>query len=421
MLFIYLSSIVVAEPIDVTLQFFVRPSFSSNPDYNEETKDASFKMEQSTRINFSGDWDSLSAKVAFNDSRVWGSEGNFINVDYWTALHEGYVQVGSDDLWARFGRQEFSLLDGRLLWPAKWHPAGRAFDGAKFHSDLYNGYVELATIVLSDEGAYQDECQDSTPENEQDDCADFQPITHKSFGDFFILVNAKTSVGSQVSLMPYYILLDQNPNATDVNRDRLIHSPGLRVEGSNKDTFNYSMDAVYQFGRASKEQSHHAWMVATSIDYSIQNNTFSLWYEENTGDGDKEDGVDENFEPFWGKFHGHRGYGDFIGPINSRDIGFGLQYQINPYWSVNTNVHYLQLSNPEGSWYAFNRKVIGTPPIGNGDANIGQEIDFNVITNPIKGLKVNCGYSFVRPIGVAYDVMGGDPNHIAYVWSTFKR
>ena len=51
-----LMSLLQAEPVAINYRVFIRPYFMSNPDFIAETSDASFSVQQSTRVAFLGKW-----------------------------------------------------------------------------------------------------------------------------------------------------------------------------------------------------------------------------------------------------------------------------------------------------------------------------------------------------------------------------
>jgi hypothetical protein len=75
------------------------------------------------------DW--LGAYVQIQDVRAWGESFNTLtdasadNFD----LHQGYLDLLSDDMYLRLGRQIYAIADQRLIGSVEWSNPGRSFDG----------------------------------------------------------------------------------------------------------------------------------------------------------------------------------------------------------------------------------------------------------------------------------------------------
>jgi hypothetical protein len=426
MLFFVLHSLVQAEePVDVKFRMMMRPSVFVNPDFNNETQDTYWDVQQSVRMIATGKWDGVVVRMALNDGRVWGSEESIsLSKEINTALYEGYVQVGTPDnksSWLRIGRQEIVLYDSRHFHHGGWNIHGRTFDAIRYHRENEKLSYDLTGMVWKQANSYETTCSDTTPDNGIDDCAGFTTETVRSNGEVVFLANGEAKINEGLVVQPYVITLRQDSSADNPTRDRLVVGPSLRLQGKPTESFSYSLDGSYQFGRATADVSHEAWMAAAKLNYKKDNFGSSIWFEENSGDGNANDDVDNNFEPYYGAFHKFRGFADKVGPINSRDIGLGTTLKMRKNLSAKVDVHYFQLSNPEGTWYSSNRTPIGTAAVGNEDSTLGQEIDLLLTYKPIKGVKLNTGYSVFRPDGAGAELTGNDPMHFAYLWMIVNK
>jgi hypothetical protein len=75
------------------------------------------------------DW--LAAYIQVQDVRAWGESLNTLtdaNADNFD-LHQGYVDLLSNDMYLRLGRQIYRIADERLIGAVEWSNPGRSFDG----------------------------------------------------------------------------------------------------------------------------------------------------------------------------------------------------------------------------------------------------------------------------------------------------
>ena len=419
-MFFSLISLAVAAPpqidnVDIGYNVRLLPIIRFNPDFDSSTDDSTWKSLQTIRLETKKTWDHLIIKASFQDVRNWGQEpAPVLNSDAFTGVYEGYVQLGAKDnrsFWVRAGRQEYNLHDGMLMWNRPWNPYGITFNGIRGHYESGAFGIHTSAFVLNGAGKYDTACT-------ADDCTDFVPETISSNGDFLYIVDVTYGVNAKLTLLPYFLILQQGATASDANRDRKIFSPGLRMQGRLSPDLSYIAEGTFQFGNHN-DRSHQAWRASTSFAYTWESMKFRLFYEERSGDGDATDDLSNDFEPFFSAGHRFRGFGDYVGSTNIRDIGVSVQGTHSRHFNAKVDYHLFQLSNPNGSWYALGNASRG---IGSGDdANLGHELDIVLNWRPVPVCSLILGHVFFLPTGEGSRIEGGDLSMATYLWMRFEE
>lgn len=415
MIMFSLFSLLMAAPNDsytVRLEAKMIPIFRVNPDFNFDTDDSSWITQQNIRLVVQGKWDGIIVKGSFQDARLWGSESTpATSSSLRTSLHEGYVQMGTPDnrsFYVRAGRQEYKMYDGMMMFHRGWNLFNLAFHGVRAHYEQEFASVDAAVFTLNGAQQFTTTCESV------DDCT---PEDVHTLGDFMVLAHSDLNLHRKLHVQPYYLSMHQGPNEENPNRDRNIFSPGLRLKGKLNPSFGYILDHTQQFG-VDGENDHRAWRVQATLKYTWDIFDTQLHFEERSGDGDTADDVLNNFEPFFGAGHKFRGFGDYIGLTNIRDISGRFKVSPSQHLSVLLDYHYFQLSNPTGSWFTLG----GTRGIGSGDdAALGQEVDLVVQVYPYKKTSIKIGHALFVPMGEGRTLAGEDWSSSTYVWMHVKR
>jgi len=401
--------------VDIGYNVRFLPIVRMNPDFEASTNDTKWKSLQTIRLETKKTWDHMIIKASFQDVRNWGQEPSpVLASDPFTGIYEGYVQLGSKDnrsFWVRTGRQEYTMHDGMLMWNRPWNPYGITFNGVRGHYEDGAFGIHTSAFVLQGQGSYETVCT-------AEDCTDFVSESIASNGDFLYIVDATYGVNSKLTLLPYFLVLQQGATGSDAERKRNIFSPGLRLQGRLSPDLSYIAEGTYQFGNHN-DRSHQAWRANTSLAYTLEMMKFRLFYEERSGDGDATDDLSNDFEPFFSAGHRFRGFGDYVGSTNIRDIGVSIQGTQSRHFNAKVDYHFFQLSNPTGSWYALGNASRG---IGSGDdANLGHEIDIVLNWRPVPVCSLLLGHVFFIPTGEGERIEGGDLSMATYLWMRFEE
>ncbi|MEC7986631.1 MAG: alginate export family protein [Myxococcota bacterium] len=416
-----LSTLLMATPEATPVQFkyHIRmlPLLRINPDFDSQTDDSTWQTMQNIRLMATGTWPGLVLYASFQDARSWGLENSpVVSSDGITGLHEGYAQIGSRDnqsFWVRTGRQEYTMHRGMMMWNRPWNLYGIAFNGVRAHYEQQRFSADAGVFVLQGAGSYTTTCDDSVQ-----DCSNFSAETVSSIGDFLFLAEADIDLHPKLRLQPYFLGIRQGASESDPNTDRIVFSPSLRMEGAFTSGFKYIFDGAYQVGK-NGESDHSAWRAQASLLYNIGTYKTSLFFEERSGDGDRSDAVDNDFEPFFGAGHRFRGFGDYIGLKNVRNIGASAQKIFSPTLSLKLDYHFFQLSNPTGSWFATSGQSRG---VGTGEnANLGHEVDIVLGWKPVKNCSIQFTHAHFIPFGEGATIEGSDTSSATYAWMRIER
>ena len=219
------------------------------------------------------------------------------------------------------------------------------------------------------------------------------------------------------SVKPYFIHQRSNP---EVDVYRRIYSPGVLMTGQSDSIF-YRAEGVYQFGQESDDEAHAAWMGVGELGYKKDRFKLSAYGEINSGDGNPNDDVNNNFEGFIGRYHGLRGWSDQVGATNLRDYSLKLQVPLKDNLVSKIEGHQFQMDQSTGNLYTFNGEIYGTAPSTNTDRNLGKELDLLLVHKPYEGITMKWGHSIFLPEGAKQEFSGDKPIHFSYLWMTVKQ
>ena len=416
MIFLSLMSSLMAapdNPYDFSLEAKFIPLFRSNPDFDSKTDDSTWFTQQNIRLVAKGEWKGILVKGSFQDARLWGQESSPVTSSSLnTSLHEGYVQMGSQDnqsFYVRAGRQEYRMYDGMMMFHRGWNLFNIAFNGIRAHYEQKFASVDAAVFTLGGAQQFTTACA-----TDDSDCT---PEDINSMGDVMFVAHSDFNLTKKLHLQPYYLGMHQGPTEVNPRRDRDILSPGLRLQGDLTSSLAYVLDHVQQFG-TDGENSHRAWRAQATVSYKWSRYNVQVQYEERSGDGDTTDDFTNDFEPFFGAGHKFRGFGDYIGFANVRDWSGRIKASPSSYACVVLDYHYFQLSNSNGNWFTLG----GTKGVGSGgDSTLGQELDLTVVLKPYKKTSIKIGHALFIPMGEGVSIAGEDWSSASYVWFHAKR
>ena len=386
------------------------PIMRFNADFNASTDDNIWKSMQTIRLITQKSWDGMVIRASFQDARLWGLEDSpVLASDPLAGVYEGYVQLGSKDnrsFWIRTGRQESILHDGMLMWHRPWNLYGITFNGIRGHFEKKRFSIDASAFVLNGAKTYTSSC-------DAEDCSDFVEESISSMGDFLYVIHAKYVSSPRITVLPYLLALQQGASQSDINRSRYVLSPGLRLEGKLSPDLSFVGEGTYQLGK-NNDTPHQAWRANTSVQYQLDIMKYRFFYEERSGDGDDTDDLLTDFEPFFGAGHRFRGFGDYIGASNIRDVGMSIQSVPFEHWLFKLDYHFFQLSNSQGNWYGLGNALRGRA--SGDDPNLGHEIDIIINWKPSPITSVLFGHVLFLPTGEGASIGGSDMSQATYVW-----
>ncbi len=402
-------------PVSVGYRVNARPVIVHNPDFDSQTNDNTWFYLQNVRLITTGKWDGVKIRASVQDSRIWGEESSSIlSQDSLIALHEGYFQLNTknNDHWVRVGRQAYSFGKGTVLSKANWNLYGLAYDGIRLHTSFNNMTWDFVASQQGKARTMESICIEN--------CDSFVAEEERTVGDHLLVLTNKTVVSPSVVVQPYMVMLFENASETDLERSRHIYSPGLLFSGT-AGSLDYFVEGLYQFGQESEEVDHRAWKAVADATWKKEQFGLGFRYEENSGDGDATDQVNNNLEPFFPPNHGHRGWADKVGSINSRDLAIRVSYQLTEQFKLKVQGHHFALSNVSGSWMQNNGSAHGVTPLNNTVSTLGEEVDLEIEWSPRKGESFRLTHAHFIPTGVGKEIGGSDRSSTTYLWIMLRK
>lgn len=322
-----------------------------------------------------------------------------------TGLHQGYLQIGDDDLYLRLGRQEIGFGDQRLIGVLDWAMGGRTFDAARVHTaskslslDVFAAVVRMRREVVDSMGATTD-----------------------SSGDHLAGLNLGVTEHAEASLEAYVFFRHDGPHEQDALRDRYIVCPGLRLFGRPIPRLKYSLEGMFQAGSVRElEQSEHghraAALTAELTGELLLPERLALSLGGSVATGQARDGSWNEFDNFYPTNHKFYGSLDLIGLRNSAEGH--LQLDSDPWGGVLTATsaaHLLALADGRGRWSSAGGTALGESDTA-GSAFLGAEFDLRGRWTPIEALFIEAGYSVFFPGSGAARLGHENATHFAYLW-----
>ena len=99
----------------------------------------------------------------------------------------------------------------------------------------------------------------------------------------------------------------------------------------------------------------------------------------------------------FGMGHKYRGFGDFVGFSNIRDMSGHFRISPNPKLGILLQYHYFRLSNPQGNWFLLNGTPREAANVDNSDSNLGHEVDVSLTVRPRKGMRFQLTHAAFVP------------------------
>lgn len=417
-----------ADWLDVGLDFRIRYEFRKNDIRRPESfnEDHPFLLRTRAYLGVKNIIDPLRFVVEYEDAaRVNGNyplDNRDVNrYEIIQGYGELYLKnaLGKDQLgnnrpiMIRGGRMAFEFLDRRLIASNEWRNTTNNFLGyrASLGQDKNDWQVDLLAlrpiIRLINE---------------------FDKTDHDK--DFWAAIGHWRRWSNIITIEPYYLGLKQRATAATQNRERLIHSPGLRVYGRILDNhINYDFTYTHQFGEDNYE-SHNAFAFTGEVGYIFRENKWkprvSLFYGYVSGDKDPNDQKMNRFERFYG-FARPWSADDYIIPENV--ITPKVRIEFEPFKGVRIDAgysfYYLARSRDR-----FNnllaQSTFNRDRTGRSGKFIGHGFDSRLRFKPVKFLDANIGYihfvsgEFVQNRQEAANGISSDGSDFFYVELLFN-
>ncbi|MEM6294036.1 MAG: alginate export family protein [Myxococcota bacterium] len=407
--------------IAVGARMAVRPQARANATYGQDADDESWQVLQAARLDVAGRYGPLSVVTQLQDVRNWGQSTNPNSNDAFTGLHQGYIELAGQDLGARgrvsgylrMGRQEVRVWSGRLIAETPWVIGRRALDALRGRLDVGRWGFEAAAAVTR------------TPRTLTDATGEGVQTQGDQLAWGEVMFRAHPAFEPHAGVW----LRRQDATEADLERDRLVLTPGVWFHGEPVDDLVYDVEGYAQVGRDGALE-HRAWGAVAVVTYTFDAKLrpgVRASYELMSGSTctqAPEDGegcaqtVQRDFDGAFGFRHAYRGFADQIGDSNFRDLHLRGILQPADDLSFWLDYHWLGLMESRGEWRDLTESLVGRGfDITNDRNTLGHEIDAIVNYRPFEGaLEVRPGYSLLIPTAAGRTLAGSTPQHFAYVW-----
>ena len=346
-------------------------------------------IQQRSRLTFSGKYTDYEARISVQDVRVWGNTPQQVaNAGNLTFLHEGWGKVYFNPKWSvKFGRQEISLDNQRVLGAADWAQQGRTHDAGIFQFQDSSLTVRLG-------GAFN-----------QDGVSNIGTVStlasYKSIQ--FLWVNEKRGPFSLSALFlnnGLQVVRYTNTARTDsVTYDNYSQTLGTNLD-YKKNGLTLNVWGYYQFGTDgdSNNTTIEAYDIGVDANYNLSENfVVTGGAEFISGTSEVENGTrNRSFTPFYGTNHKFNGYMDYFFVGNHlRNVGLNNYYLKGKYstekYFLGLAAHAFYANNDVRDEFAQNDPNL--PILERADPFLGWEFDFVFGYELKKNVSIRGGYS----------------------------
>jgi hypothetical protein len=300
-------------------------------------------------------------------------------------LRQGYAELGSVEKgsWGfRFGRQELSFGEERLVGPSNWSNVSRTFDAARLSYARPGVRLDLFASALV------------VPINGEFD----RPRTANKLYGFYSSFDGLLR-GSEVQ--PYFFW-KTNTSVRD-ERGRLgdldVYTYGLRAAGKLPHRLDYSLELAFQSGRAATDVIR-AWAGHWLLGYAPWKKErmphLVAEYNYASGDDDPRDGRRRTFDQLFPTNHSKYGITDRVGWRNMRDAMGGIEWKPASRWTLNVDYHAFWLANRLDALYAAGGALSVQNPKAT-SSRVGDEIDIQASYQFSARLQLGFGYAHLFP------------------------
>ncbi|MGB1699439.1 MAG: alginate export family protein, partial [Nannocystaceae bacterium] len=335
--------------------------------FGAEDIDGKTRVRQQIRANFDMGWGPLRAFMQVQDARDWGFEQSTVSNDGNIDLHQGFVAVrGSSNDGTlggniRLGRQEIWVGTRRLFAERPWNTNGQSFDALRLRGHAGKVRADLWAAMLAKPDSF-----------DVDDGISVR--TYQTRGGYVGMGVIGWDPLPAVSVEAMTAWVAEDKSEGDLQGQRRLASPGLRVFGDPVEGLRYDVEGYVQWGREpAVNRDHFAWAAAGTLSYTLRKEfdpKFHVGYSIASGeacDGDPSLGETCNdaaegtrdFFDFYRRRHGYQGIVDMALWRNIRDLEAGVQLQLERRVRVNVDYHYFQLQEPTGRWWKVPEDLVG--------------------------------------------------------------
>lgn len=361
----------------------VRYEYRSNYDLNESRKDNGGLIFNRLRLSAQTSWmvDDIEQAVFVLeglDAQSWGHHIKALRTQKDTFdFHQGYVRF--PNLWGRVtptvGRQELAYGNNRLITKAAFSNLGMTvFDAAKLR------YV--------DDGLYLDVFYAQAVKY---DDHNFDRSSHDEWISG-VYVGFNGAEKDQHTLEAYVL-----PQVNDRGNQTIKrYTVGGRWQGPVVEKVKGEMEFPYQFGSYG-ENTIEAYAFSVSLWRQVESwpgrPTFTVEYDQASGDKDPDDSVSNTFNPLYPSSHTPYGIIDFWRWQNMREVEFRSAFNLTKKLQVQPQTDFFWVENTNDAWYGASGSVLRNSTGAGAKHYVGQEVALLLTYNWSSHLKWEGGYA----------------------------
>ncbi len=362
------------------------------------------------RLGLDARYEGIRVLVQMADARSFGQYSVGTDNGATTGLHQGFFELSFDGGWLRVGRQDINYGHQRMLGSLNWTTSGRAFDALRLHASFGDSQLDILGAVTRWVATVTQEDPDDPTDS----------LSDRSEGGYLAALYYTWAAIEAFRLEAYVLFRHDGGVDGNIDRQRNIASPGVRLHGQPVAGMSYELEFVFQAGNVSDDaftsgdDRHLALALAAELAYVVQvpfRPGFALGFSYASG-GSGDDSLRE-FDNFFPTNHLFYGSNDLFSWRNLIHGYFRLSAapQGAPV-RVSLNNHVFFLADPDERWAHAGGGTIGVNAT-NDERFLGYELDLNVAIPIRSWLKIAFGYSVFFPLGAGSDALlpGPDPTN----------
>ncbi len=368
--------------------------------------------------------DNLKLFYQFQDARISddSTSGSKVTLEDWAETKQLWVEeqtnpldgsvLGLTAVGAKFGRQELSFGNQRLIGAVNWSNVGQVFDAGKVN--LKFDQVHLNVDIFGGGKVLV-----KSP-REQNDL--FDGSANDRIGGYY----AVYSEFKDTTIDQYVI--NRNTDGRTISFGQTgdgeveDYTIGARVKGKIVGTsLDYEVEAAKQVGNSGALDAD-AQMAVAILGYTFSHDwkpRVGFEFDYASGDHNSTDGKRKTFDNLYPTNHQFYGFMDFVSLQNINNYRFQLNTFPTKKLELEANLHLIYLDTPKDSLYQANQTIKRATVVG-ADSHVGNEIDLLAKYKICSYANVMIGYSHLFAGNYLKDTGASDDADFAYIQTTIN-